>query len=162
MPRRPSGGGCYIIPRIGGREIELLLGGQPRIVLEPAAGAFTQAGLGGGQALGVLASGVHVESYLLVGDAVAGHGQDLVWGEENLSCTRTSRPQARLQAAPPVGAASGRATPVLPPPPPANSVSLTGQCRCRARAERRPKRPSVRRHGSAGRRRCPGDRRNGP
>ena len=54
------------------RSLGGLLGRQPRIALDAAAGALADAGLGGGNVLGMLAAEVHVTSHLLIGGGAPG------------------------------------------------------------------------------------------
>ena len=50
-----------------------LLRWQSRIVLDPAAGALAESGLGGGDTLGMVAAEVHVQSHLLICGGASGH-----------------------------------------------------------------------------------------
>src|SRR5271168_391393 len=50
-----------------------LLGRQPRIALNPAASALAEAGLGGSDTLGMVATELHIHSQLLIGGGASGH-----------------------------------------------------------------------------------------
>lgn len=77
---------------------ERSFGGFPRgksgIVLNPASGALADAGLGGGNALWMVAAEFHVQSHLLVGGGASGHIEPRPEVEAPILPARTPRPQA--------------------------------------------------------------------
>lgn len=100
------------------RSLGGLLGWQPRVVLDAAAGALAQSAHGGGGALGVVTAGLHVQPHLLVGGGASGH-VGLARCRGTTLPTRTPRPEAGVETRAPVGSPHGRATPSLRPTQPA-------------------------------------------
>ena len=68
-----------------------LLGGQPRVALDPPGGAFAEAGLRGGEGLRVRPSELHVQSHLLVGDPRPRH--DVLFWQSRTPLPSTHRDQ---------------------------------------------------------------------
>ena len=66
----------------GAAALSAPLRGETGVALEATGGALTEAGAGGGEALGVTGTVVHVQSHLLVGDGFARHVETSVWTTE--------------------------------------------------------------------------------
>ena len=85
----PSGSATF---RRKGRS-STLLGRQPRIALDPAASALAEAGLGGSDTLGMVATELHIHSHLLVGGGASGHVGPRLEIEDPTLPAHTQRPE---------------------------------------------------------------------
>jgi hypothetical protein len=110
--------------------------------LDAAGGALAEAGLGGGEALGVVASELHVELHLLACDVSSGHlgssSGSSSWRARSRSCPNTPQPQAGAVARA-AGRVSLRPGYARPPADPTGHplLSRTGHPACRATCPRR-------------------------
>ena len=118
----------------GAPALGLALGRQARIRVDPAPGAFAEPRPGGGGALAVTMSVLHVDSRLLVGDGFARHDGTSVWSQRSRSyrpaAVSTCTHPSRKTSAPP-SPDYGRATPALRLETAANMVVGAGQDGCR-------------------------------
>ena len=97
-------------------------------------GAFAEPGSGGGNALAVTMSFLHVDSHLLVGDGFARHDGTSVWSQRSRSyrsaaASTHAYPPRKTSA--PSSPAYGRTTPALRLETTANMVVGVGQDGCR-------------------------------
>ena len=100
------------------------LRGKSGIVLNPASGALAEAGLGGGDALWMVAAEFHVQSHLLVGGGASGHIEPRP-GSRGSDPARThaaTRGRVKTRAAGLAGLRLGYARP---------AISQTGHPTCR-------------------------------
>ena len=119
----------------GAPALGLALGRQAGIGVDAASGALAEPGPGGGGALAVTKSVLHVRSHLLVGDGSARHVGTSVWTTEipvvpARSGQHPRHHPPRRTIAPPAPA-YGRATPALRLEPAANLVVGAGHDGCR-------------------------------